>query len=159
MSYRFPLTELYRADYNNNSWFFQRPDHRDLYAVSEWYADAVNGSEAWRRRMYRQLLQEFSITEKLPQRSGWMVTIANRRVGMLEVLEARHTDIEVFLIAPSNLLVDEKAAFILWRRAINFLLVLQPWRRLRVHLDLSRDAEARALKKLGFAKDGDWYTL
>ena len=159
MYYRFPLTQIYRADYKNKAWHFKRPDERDLHAASEWLAASVHGSEAWRRRMYKRLLQEFSTTEELVQPRSWMVTVSANRVCFFDVEEGFLHEAQIHLTAPPNLLRDNRAALILWRRVTKYLLSLKNWRRLYIQLDVSRAAEGRALEKLGFQKEGDDHVL
>ena len=155
----FPLTQIYMADYKNKVWDFKRPDHRDLYAVSEWLAASLHGSDVWRRRMYKQLLQEFRITAAMPQQMSWIVTASNKRVCWFDIEEIFGDEVTIHLTAPPNLLRDDRAALILWRRTLIYLLSLDTWSHFRVYLDISRVAEARALEKLGFKRDGDWYVL
>jgi hypothetical protein len=159
MYYGFSLTELYRADYKNKVWHFKRPDERDLHAVSEWLAAFVHGSEAWRRRMHKRLLQEFSINAGTSQPMSWMLTASNNRVCFFDIEEGILHEVRIHLTAPPNLLRDNKAALILWRRTVNYLLSLNTWSHLWVELDITRTAEARALEKLGFEKEGDCYSL
>ncbi len=183
MSYRFSLTQFYRADYKDKIWLFKRPDKRDLFAVSEWLSASVKGSEVWRRRMYKQLLQEFSTTAARSQQMSWMVTVSDKRVCWFEIEEivaplSQHRfqshEVQIHLTAPPELLRDNRAALILWRRVIRYVssfdtragLLIPGVRfgfhitpRIYVQLDVSRVAEARALEKLGFKGDGDWYVL
>jgi hypothetical protein len=150
------------------TWLFKRPNKRDLYAVSEWLTASVRGSEAWRRRMHKQLLQEFSTTAVLSQQMSWMVTVSGKRVCWFEIEEivpplSQHRfqshEVQIHLTAPPEFLRDNRAALILWRRVIKYVAPPFSWRRIHVHLDLSRVAEARALEQLGFEKKGDWYLL
>lgn len=162
MYYRFPLRQLYRADYKNKIWSFKRPDKRDLHAVSEWLAASVGRSEAWRRRMYKQLLQEFSTTAGRSRPMSWIVTASGNRVCWVDIEEAAPPvshrlhggEAQIHLTAPPNLLRNNRAALILWRRALKYVLTLKNWQRLRVQLDAYREAEVRALEKLGFQKEG-----
>jgi|GEM_PF-5582133 len=159
MDYRFPLIQLYRADYKNRAWYFNRPDERDLHAASEWITASVKGSEARRRRMYRGLLQEFSTTEGLVRPMSWMLTASSKRVCFFDAEAIFLNEVQIHLTAPPNFLRDNKAALIIWRRVVNYLLSLDTWSHLWVELDITRTAEARALEKLGFEKKGDGYVL
>ncbi|HEY4291287.1 MAG TPA: hypothetical protein VGN00_29500 [Puia sp.] len=153
----FSLTQLYRADYKNTIWFFKMPDGRDLHAVSEWLTASVRGSEAWQRRMHRALLQEFSTTERSVQPMSRIVTASGNHIFWLDIEEISLHEAQLHLTAPPKFLRDNRAALILWRRALKHALSMDPWSHLWVELDISRTAEARALEKLGFKKEGAWY--
>ena len=161
MFYRFPLSLLYRANYKDNAWLFRDQNQQDLYAISTWITATVGGSEATRRRIYRQLLQEFSTTEMIPQQISQMITVYNKRICLLETAPVSQysTDTELFLTAHPALLQDYRAALILWRRATNYILSFNSWDRLYVSLDIRRDVEAQALKEIGYKKEGEYYVL
>ena len=161
MFYRFPLTWLYRADYKDNAWLFSGLNQQDLYRISGWISATVGGSEATRRRIHHQLLQEFSTTEKLLQPTSRMLTVYNQRICWIETapISQSFAATELFLTAHPALLQDYRAALILWRRTTNYILSFATWNRLCVSLGIGRDIEAQALKKIGYKEEGEYYVF
>lgn len=158
MYYRFPLTQIYRADYNEKAWEFRAHNKRDLRAVSRWEKRSLKKSGSWRRDFYRELLREYSATAAISQHFSWMVTVKGKRILWIQIAETGSPATgEIYLTGHPVPLNDAKAALILWRRAVNFLKSLRVWTAYKVKLDISRDPEAQALEKLGFIKDGEYY--